>query len=150
MKKINTIFVTLILISAFFTACKNDDKQQSFDSSILINHTWKISACTIEPAADIDDDGVVDTNPYELIYGNTCWQNNYLSFNADFTAHYNQLCGEMIQDFTWQFTNDNSKIKFGLQTADILLLDNSTFKISLKTEEDNGTVYTTTTTYSAR
>jgi hypothetical protein len=148
MKKTTLVIsLTIVFIALFYGCTKNEDK--SFDSAILINHTWKVTEFTINPAIDFDEDGTLDTNPYEMLYGSDCWQNNFVTFNADFTGHYDQVCGEMLQDFTWSFAENNTKLKVGTQLMEIIQLDDIHFIVTYDIDVD-GINHKETLTYTAR
>lgn len=141
--------LAVVLISVFGGCKKTEDKNKSFDPNILTNHTWKVTAFTIDPAMDINDDGIIDNDPYAIWYGDACWQSNFVTFKPDFTAHWDKLCGEMFQDFTWSFVENNTKLKFGIEAMPIIKLDDTNLIVQYDIN-DGVLMHKATVTYTAR
>jgi hypothetical protein len=150
MKKTTLVLSLTIVLIALLGGCKKNE-DTSFDPNILIKHTWKVTGFTMEPGIDYNGDGTIDADLYTEIYGTDCMQTNFYIYNADFTAKTDHACAETTSGllFPWSFVENNTKIKFGSQTCDIIQLTETTFVYSSSTNTD-GINYKSTMTLTAR
>jgi hypothetical protein len=122
MKNRFTIPALLILpMLVATTACrkKGDDTNKS-KTELLTQHSWRHEAY----GTDDNNDGTIDT-PVAM---DACRNDDLISFATNGSGTFNQgsdLCfpaSPVVQDFTWEFTNNESKLVYAGGTNTIISL----------------------------
>lgn len=149
--------LSIVLIAAIlFAACKpnNDDDAAPAKSKkeILITGKWKATgfvAVTDTAGKTSTEDWFKDMEP--------CEKDNFLTFNSDGTVTNDEgplKCDpgdpQTYSGGTWELMNNDAQMKLvdgtDIQTADVIELNDNTFKLSMKETLSNGTL-TLTATY---
>jgi hypothetical protein len=157
MKRITLIALTLIIV--VLAGCKKDEETQpKTNTDLLIQHTWKTSALTVDPSIPILD------NLGNIIgYTNDLWaqlpdcvKDNFYKYNADGTFVGDEGPTKCEPDDpqnatgTWVFNSDETIMtetdSQGNSTSyNVIQLDENTFKGSY-TGQIEGVNYTITIT----
>jgi hypothetical protein len=153
MKKQTKTTLSLLLATAFFgfNGCKKDKTK----TELLTDGSWKLSAFTINPAIDVNGDGVLDTDLYNLVIQN-CSKDDFVTFKTGGTLTSDEgatkcsTSSPQTTSGTWAFADGEAKINITsdgntIPTATIGTLDASTFKISYQDSLGNSVVTNTLT-----
>jgi hypothetical protein len=135
MKKVYPVMVALFSMPfVVMTACNNSPSKKS-RTQLLTQASWKIEKAGIDKhnkgTVDIIDTSFVNPRNKEDTY----------IFQPDGSGAYNEgeikikAGGQQTQPFNWQFTSDETKLVLGLDTADVLSIDDHSLKIYY--EENN-------------
>ena len=134
-------------------SCKKSSSDKS-RSELLVGN-WMLTSDVYSPSYDYDGDGTTETEAISLY--ESCDKDDFITFNANNTGSFDEgatkcdINDDQAYPLGWQLSDNDSKITIvgtgvGSGVANILQLDNSTFKISA-TFEELGTTYTNTQTF---
>ena len=141
MKKLQMVIVTSLLL--FIVACKKDNKNSNTD--ILTNGNWVIAAISIDPPFDIDGDGIVDSDLYQLY--EACEKDDYYTFKKNNKMDINagslkcDPSDPQVYSVDWQFTDNEKGIMIDGENATLVELsserlqfryDESGYKMTVK------------------
>ena len=144
MKSNSRILVSILLATSFFaiSGCKKTKTK----TELLTDGSWKVTAQSINPGVDLNGDGTLDTDLYAQ-FVEDCTKDNFSTFKSDGSfvddegATKCDPTDPQTTNGTWAFQNSESKISittgagasaYTIPAADILTLDESTFKISFQ------------------
>ena len=165
MKKTNLLIVLLAFVT-LFSSCNNDDDEDVTPVSAKVGlltrpKTWKISAFTINPGVQLQENGPVVTDLYAAL-GST-YQDNVIRFTANPNVYLREegttksQFDDQIGDVgDWFLSADENAIilasKTGsLTSCDIVDLSQTSFQFRYYIQlQQGGSVYTLTETYSAQ
>jgi hypothetical protein len=163
-KLLRTVIVLTALVnSILFTQCKKDTNQPlpprppsppppSVKSKIELVTTgkWIMSAFTIVPGIDWNDDGIIETDIYSVM--DSCMKDDFTIFKSNGIATGDEgptKCDSsdtQTYDQPWSFTSNETKMNFDGDIYNIDVLTEQQLKISIENHVDT-LVYTTTATY---
>jgi hypothetical protein len=155
------IFTFTIL---FISSCiDNSDKPigpatSNNKNDLLTASPWKLSAYTINPAVDVNNDGTPETDLYPIAAPDSCTKDDITVFKTDLTytreegaTKCDTTAEQIFETGTWSFSGNNTKLiqtkstSGTADTYDILELSETTLILSFK-ETNNGVDYTFTQT----
>lgn len=150
-----TIQLAVLLFAMFgvitFQACKKDKKDSTKTKTELITTgSWKLTAYTINPAADLDFDGDTETNVF--IYLDGCIKDDVTTFKTNGTAEGDEgatkcdAADPQTYSLTWSFTSNETKINIDGDEYNLIELTATTIKIS-SSYVDTGVTYTEEITF---
>jgi hypothetical protein len=120
MKKVNPVVGVLIMLPfVLITACNKNHARSR--TQLLTEGSWRIEKAGI----DILDTAFVNLRNTEDTY----------IFHSDGSGVYNEgeikikAGGQQTQPFNWQFTGNDTKLVLGLDTANVLSIDDHRLKI---------------------
>lgn len=91
----------LLLVTIAFTGCSKDDDNN--DNSTSVEGTWKLTAFETENAYDLNNDGTASKS---VMDETSCYQNEFIKFNADGTGQATSNSYAEIQLVLVAGTND--------------------------------------------
>lgn len=132
--KTTPVHVTVLVFAALTLLSCRKEKSISQKERFLTLESWQYHQFGI----DENLDGEIDIhNGFE-----DCAKDDLIKFNAGGNGLFDQgamLCYPtfpQIQDFTWQFQNNETQLEYGGAIHTILALDET--QLAIYTEEDNG------------
>ena len=132
--------------------CKKDDDDDKSKTEILTSGQWRITAITITPGIDLDEDGTVDTDVYK--FTEACDRDDYLVFSANGTYEDNEGATKcdtgdpQTASGNWAFNDNETKMSIDGGSANIDEFTSNKIRLSTKEIDERGTEYTTTLTLS--
>ena len=165
MKKTNLLLVLLAFVT-LFSSCNNDDDEGVAPVSARVGlltrpKTWKISAFTINPGVQLQQNGPLVTDLYAA-FGST-YQDNIIRFTANPNVYLREEGGtkgqfdDQIGDVgDWYMSSDENAIVLASKTGsltscDVVDLSQTTLQLRYTIQlQQGGTVYTLTESYTAQ
>ena len=142
-------FAALLLVMAGilpFQACKKDeDDTPKTKTELITTGTWKMTAYTINPAADLDLDGDTETNVFDYIDG--CVKDDVTTFKTNGTAEGDEGASKcdaldpQTYSLTWSFASNETKINLDGNEFNLVELTATKLRIS-SSFVDNAVTYT--------
>ncbi len=139
----------LILCLFIFFSCKTTDEVLKTRTELLTIPTWKLTGFTISPGIDVDGNGVLETDLYNIAFPEPCMQNSTFKFNIDSTYVGNNICSGETYEGHWQFNQNQTVFYMAMIPYNIENLNEINFTISIS-YLDNSIEYTQTRTYTAQ
>lgn len=159
-------FIFILLAGPFFSGCiDSSDKPiapatTDNNSELLTTAPWKLSAFTVDPAVDVNNDGTPETDLYPIAAPDSCTKDDITVFKTDQTytreegaTKCDTTADQVFESGSWAFSENAKKLTLtkSLDSSstilDIIILSPTTLKLSYK-EDLNGVNYTFTQTLS--
>jgi hypothetical protein len=142
-------FFALMLGFVLFTGCSKDN--DIVNDPANLNGTWAVTGIQSDRAYDWNGDGYTETDIYSSY--SSCQRDIILTFDYNGYGQSRQGCNAPWQSFTWQLSNNNTRLLIALPSDD-LNLDLSTFNSNTIRGQDevyvNGQRFLVTYTLSRR
>lgn len=157
MKQFTKKAVLVILTGAIMAGCQKDDNNNNSGATktqLLTTGNWKLTSDYIDPAVDVDGDGVADHEV--LSFYDDCDKDDFIKFKSDGTVTFDEgplKCNPsdpQSENSTWKFANNETQLVVGDASSGetVTLVELSATVLKFKTSFSlQGVTYTETMTY---
>jgi hypothetical protein len=129
-------------------SCKSKNEDVKTKTELLTTAIWKLTGYTISPGIDINGDGVIETDLYNITFPDQCMRNSTFKFNVDSTYVVTNGCTGETNSSTWQFSKDQTVFYLAMVPYIIENLNETNFVTSISYIQNN-IEYKQTRTYTA-
>ncbi len=130
MKNMKIILWAFAATALLLGSCKDDEKS---NTELLVDHQWKITSITSDPAIDWTGTGVFVTDVYSQY--EACEKDDLTIFKSNGVVNYDQGATKcdpsdpQTTTGTWAFSADEKILTLDGESFDIITLDESTLKV---------------------